>query len=355
LLFGNHGPATLSRDGGQSFAPITDNAQVLQTIADWANGKTLKALPTSFPPTKLTSTNPRYRTIGGRSIGSEAETISNKEIILSYEINHLKFFPSKTTLTSSKDGGRTFRNLPTDNWPSFEAAISVESDFLFFGQQGIIVRVDSSKKGALSALHIENGTRGDSTLADFLDSELPKHVQGWPPVQGARLSLSLIESRREVLTALGRETQKKLNAHWNEPELLKREEVKQAFEDFLETCRGKNTDPELTQSCLEGWRVQRDNEVDNWWRTLAVQVPPGVLLLFLLSTLSALYRYSLRMSGFYHSRADALELLQAGLDEKQKVALTALATDLAADKVEFGKANTPTDQAVELAKAISGK
>ena len=84
-------------------------------------------------------------------------------------------------------------------------------------------------------------------------------------------------------------------------------------------------------------------------------MPPGVLLLFLLATLGGLYRYCLRMAGFYHSRADALELLNAGLDKAQQAALSALSADIAADKVEFGKTNSPADQAIELAKAITSK
>lgn len=103
------------------------------------------------------------------------------------------------------------------------------------------------------------------------------------------------------------------------------------------------------------WQKRQAAQRDSWWQRLALQVPLGVLLLFLLATLGALYRYSLRMAGFYHGGADALELLQAGLDDQQQRAMSALASDLAADKVEFGKASTPTDQAIELSKVIAGR
>ena len=139
------------------------------------------------------------------------------------------------------------------------------------------------------------------------------------------------------------------------PALLKREEVRETFVDFLAICRGTPSTPEMTKACLEAWQAQQKTEAQNWWQTLAVQLPPGVLLLFLLATLGALYRYSLRLAGFYHSRADALELLQAGLDPNQQKGMSALATDMAADKVEFGKAATPSDQAIELAKAIASR
>ena len=121
-------------------------------------------------------------------------------------------------------------------------------------------------------------------------------------------------------------------------------------------CRGGQVDADgsITKACVEGWQAQQDTEGQNWWQTLAVQVPPGVLLLFLLATLGALYRYSLRVAGFYHSRADALELIQQGLGPEQQTALTALATDLAADKVVFGKDRTPLEQAVDAIKAARG-
>jgi len=51
---------------------------------------------------------------------------------------------------------------------------------------------------------------------------------------------------------------------------------------------------------------------------------------------SGLYRYSVRKAGFHDGRADALEPLAAG----------------AADKVEFGAAQTPTDHAAEMATAL---
>ena len=124
----------------------------------------------------------------------------------------------------------------------------------------------------------------------------------------------------------------------------------------MDTCRGGRDDADgsITKACVDGWQAQQDTERQNWWQTLAVQVPPGVLLLFLLATLGALYRYSLRMAGFYHSRADALELIQNGMDPDEQTALTALATDLAADKVVFGKDRTPLEQAVEAIKAVRG-
>lgn len=112
-------------------------------------------------------------------------------------------------------------------------------------------------------------------------------------------------------------------------------------------------DPDaVTLACAAAWQDKLASEAGNILLTLAQQVPPGILLLFLLATFGGLYRYNLRLAGFHHSRADALELLMIhgeGFDVKT---LSTIADTLAADKVEFGKANTPADQAVEIAKAF---
>lgn len=115
----------------------------------------------------------------------------------------------------------------------------------------------------------------------------------------------------------------------------------------------------VTDICLGNWKALQGIEDRNWWQALAQQVPPGILLLFLLATLGGLYRYNLRLAGFHNSRADLLELISMGREANAKFTkeelaqAVQLADSLAADKVEFGKANTPSDQAVELARAIS--
>ncbi|MEM6305108.1 MAG: hypothetical protein AAF744_10315, partial [Pseudomonadota bacterium] len=101
------------------------------------------------------------------------------------------------------------------------------------------------------------------------------------------------------------------------------------------------------------WQAQRASEEQQWWQSIAQQVPPGVLLLFLLATLGGLYRYNMRMVGFHNSRADALEFLAITGDKDTAERFDKIATALAADKVEFGKTATPTDQAVELARIIA--
>lgn len=89
-----------------------------------------------------------------------------------------------------------------------------------------------------------------------------------------------------------------------------------------------------------------------WWQDLTKQLPAGVLLLFLLSTLSSLYRHSTRMSSFYHGRADALELMALDLDEDRT---DRLAATLGADKVDFKTSKTPSEMATEITKEVIAK
>lgn len=71
-----------------------------------------------------------------------------------------------------------------------------------------------------------------------------------------------------------------------------------------------------------------------------------VLLLFLVQVLVPLFRYSERLSAFYHSRADALQLA----DDPTKLGFIILAKDFWPE-FDFGKApRTPTDAAGDIAR-----
>lgn len=258
-------------------------------------------------------------------------------------------------ITRSIDGGASFTPVASGVSEGLIRSVVDGDRILLYGTGGVVVAVDSRWAEALQAVSATDGSETGPALSGFLDDELPPHLQALPSIANIRRSLSNLEARRDVLEILEADTQKQLSRLKDAPALLKREEARETFAGFLALCRGEDMAAELTMACLQGWQAQLAAERDNWWQALAVQVPPGVLLLFLLATLGVLYRYSLRMAGFYHSRADALELLQMGIDEQSQKTISALATDIAADKVEFGKGNTPTDQAVELAKAIAGR
>lgn len=76
-------------------------------------------------------------------------------------------------------------------------------------------------------------------------------------------------------------------------------------------------------------------------------LPAGVLVLFLLAILNSLYRYHARVVGFYHGRADALQLAVLSIEDEK---FERMAASLAADKVDFKETKGPIDAATELAK-----
>lgn len=119
---------------------------------------------------------------------------------------------------------------------------------------------------------------------------------------------------------------------------------------------------QITTECLDVYKFQLGLQEPDLWQVLSERLPQAILLLFLLATLSPLYRYNLRLAGFHHSRADLIEMIALRsaeknefLSEDELASFVAFADALAADKVAFGKDNTPTDQAVELARAMTTK
>ncbi|WP_424926691.1 hypothetical protein [Amaricoccus tamworthensis] len=122
-----------------------------------------------------------------------------------------------------------------------------------------------------------------------------------------------------------------------------------SFEGFMAACRRAADGTEVTATCVEMYREANGTAARSVPLILSETVPQGILLLFLLATLSGLYRYNTRMAGFHHARADVLELMsERGLQMDRLPVLTQI---LAADGVDFRNVNTPTDQAVEIVHA----
>ena len=221
---------------------------------------------------------------------------------------------------------------------------------------------------------------GDGPL-DLLLEELRDVYGGYAPLETARRALTQIMGERAAIEAIRAEAVADRDTFLTG--LLRLNRQREDFGTFMRVCRGEPvagtgpegeaaapvaplprdqvaTDPDdITLACTQAWQAQVDAEAGNWWQTLAAQVPPGILLLFLLATLGGLYRYNLRLAGFHHARADVLELILMGraapgaaLSQEELGRIAALAEALAADKVEFGKGNAPSDQAVEIAKAV---
>ena len=80
---------------------------------------------------------------------------------------------------------------------------------------------------------------------------------------------------------------------------------------------------------------------------------PIFLALFFVGILVNLYRYNIRLSGYYDARADVLELLELGIDPD---VFEKLASSLSPQQYDFGKnPQTVIDQAVDLTKTLVNK
>lgn len=76
-----------------------------------------------------------------------------------------------------------------------------------------------------------------------------------------------------------------------------------------------------------------------------------VMIIFLVSILTPLYRYNIRLATYYDARGDVLQLLDTKLSAVGFVELSQALTP----SFDFGKAPaTPMDQAIELARQILG-
>ena len=237
-----------------------------------------------------------------------------------------------------------------------------------YGGEGTVIDTTIGRASAdWRDLSLPNGTGGDTEVTVLLAALQP---QAQTAVANSERAFNALLAKRSTLGALQSETDADLEELTNLPYsllLLKRQ--RESFAGFMATCRGvtdwsdppqprgvTGADPDaVTLACLQGWQTQTSADTDTWWATIAAQVPPGVLLLFLLATFGGLYRYNLRLAVFHNSRADALELLAAQQSDGGPPDLAALSEALAADKVEFSKASLPTDQVVSLANTLIGK
>ncbi len=234
-----------------------------------------------------------------------------------------------------------------------------DNALLVYGTEGTLVQIPNPLQNDVQDIALT-----DDAFRAFFDTDLPTGVRQLPEIDAIRTELlDIIGQRSPNLLELDKVKQDIADL-WTG--LLPLAQQSETFADFMRVCRG-TPDPEapdngaITTACTNAWSQELQRETGNWWRTLADQVPQGILLLFLLATQGSLYRYNLRMAGFHASRADFLELLLMSSDSPDRIAkedlerLVNLATAMGADKVEFGKGNLPTDQAVEMAKAIAGR
>ncbi|MEL7254439.1 MAG: hypothetical protein AAGL23_09720 [Pseudomonadota bacterium] len=214
----------------------------------------------------------------------------------------------------------------------------------------------------------------DQAIRVFLQEDLANY--DFDEKDAALNQINTIIAQRTVLATRKLETQATQDDLPTGAYFLQQQ--RQSFRQFMQDCRGVTPvavgsaqagtpqangvagDPdEITLACTQAWMKKLEAEAGTWWQTLAQQIPPGILLLFLLATLGALYRYNLRLAGFHASRADLLELMSMGQPssknmfvEWDKDNFSRITEALAADKVEFGKGTLPTDQAISMAQAM---
>ncbi len=281
------------------------------------------------------------------------------------DLTDLLALPDGTTLLASGEGGAITRS--TDAGASWGVLPSGTEQGLFdllalpdgktllaAGGGGVIMRISDDKAQALAAQNIDPvydvaGESETSPLQAFWD-DLPPHIRdnsGYSEIRSELVAIDGEASSAKKARLDATAAREKLDSG-----TFDAIEKQVAFEAFFESCTAIAPSAGQTKSCTDAWTAQQLSEAQTWWQTLATSVPQGILLLFLLATLSGLYRYNLRIAGFHHSRADALELLATSPAATDIDTFVKLADTLAADKVSWGKGNTPADQAMEIIKAL---
>lgn len=248
-----------------------------------------------------------------------------------------------------------------ENFTRVLLTIPGETTAYMVSEMGVIVRIGEGTK-----IHTHKFT--EDTLTK--DSDLETFLQGILGEEEHKNNPSLIELLGKInfliaQRALLEGQLANLEVERKNIDFFKVTQEREIFTAFMSNCRdGVPVPPPvddrgeaeaLTLACLKGWEDTLNRDRQSWWLTLAEQVPPGILLLFLLATLSGLYRYNLRLAGFHHSRADVLELQIAKGSDFTPDQLAKISDAFAADKVEFGKNTMPSDQAVSMANTLLGR
>ena len=275
--------------------------------------------------------------------------------------DRLFLFSSEGGVSRLTADGARFEALASVRDVGFAGAIAFGDRLFLFGNRGPVVATTNALSDAAAALPVDTVEDSLAKVEAFFQA-LPPHLRDWEPVRNLRNRLLLVASERAGLERIEKRVRDDIGILDNSPLQYLRDRKALDFKGFLEGCRGEAATADLTTVCLTAWQSEQATGQRSWWETLADQLPPGILLLFLLVYLGGLYRYNLRLAGFHESRADALQLLAHGRDENQLRDILAgtpgeavnLATIfLAADKVEMGAIKAKLGQAeIELAKTM---
>ena len=330
------------------------------------NGKTLIGLEGSSLPIRSTDDGKHWAEIDIRlSPERRYELFENKSANLVFlsTSDGIKYHSDdngefwSTIATGGSDYVRKFLPIPASD-------ISLALD-----GNGQIIRISNDEFQRINSANHKSGSKGDSSLS-FNFENLPENLRD-------HSKLSFFSGELAALLRNRTNTQAKLTDASGKLEKLKDgtfsiDQKQIAFDNFMKSCRqdrniinikpvdgntgqlanALQSDDKTTQVCISAFKDFLPNENKTWWVTIAEEVPRGILLLFLLATLATLYRYNLRLAAFHHSRADALEMYSEG---KSIADLEKIVNSFAAEKVAFGKANTPADQAAGVLKAAIDK
>ncbi len=362
VAVGWDGTITRSTDAGdtwQTRASGTDN--ILTDLRILPDGTTLVAVGTFGTITRSTDAGDTWQT---RASGTDNI------------LTDLRILPDGTTLVAVGQGGTIIRSTDagdtwqtrasgTDNTLTDLRILTDGTTLVAVGWTGTIIQLDDSLSRSLESVPTAPSSSADQALVAFF-ATLPGNLPTRPEVSQLRTQIVSVTANRAKLV------QDHLAASAALAEIstggFSLSQRRLDFDLFMASCHPKVTAAqdgtptpapdkiaEVTKACADAYAAQRLTESKSWWATVAETGPPAILLLFLLATLGGLFRYNLRLAGFHHSRADALELLASYEHKDHLDTLTKIADALAADKVEFGKGNTPSDQAVDMFKAFAAR
>lgn len=276
----------------------------------------------------------------------------------------LLLFGEGGTVLRSRPDLSGFDPVPSGTEADLFGQVRQGDRLLLYGDLGTVLRETDIREREARALDLPAGPLGDAALKAFRDG-LPPHLRDWPAMADHAAALTAIANRRAALDILRDTTNAEIERYNRSPLAYLRDDRALEFDRFLALCRGGGAPAaDVTAACLTAWQTEQAGG-QTWWRGLLDQVPPGILLLFLLATSGGLYRYNLRLAGFHDSRADVLQLLSLGRDEAQLLDVLAktpadvgnlTALVMAADKVEMGAIKAKLGQAeIELARALGAE
>lgn len=300
------------------------------------------------------------------------------------QVNIARFDPTVQTVVPVTGGW-------SEAISELQAAVAVDDrSFLLFGRDAIVALTDGfatrlegeapvadaatmARRAAMISPVIRSAAPVEAMLAalardiglqDFVNN-LPDDIRTTDDMITLAAALSDVIGQR--IAVLGRLTTSEQDLLDIPTGLFGLNQQQMAFRDFMAICRGQgalegpsapartsgaDAPGTVTLACAEAWQAQLDGQQSNWWQAIATQVPPAILLLFLLATLGGLYRYNMQLSGFYHSRADALELLSMNRSKDDIEKLGRIAESLAADRIEFKAQDIPSAQAASVLSSL---